>query len=107
MKIRTMWLHAIISEAFLRLEIIRVVYLLFPAMRMPAEVVLGAPLTVGSYISVVTPFLTKLGCIAEKVGLSTIILPVVRINTKFGVVIILTIWAPNSLKMINIEIVIR
>lgn len=50
------------------------------------------------------PRLTLLGAIRKQVGLATIILPVVSVNTQFPLVVLLLIGTPGRLKMEHVEV---
>lgn len=108
MKIGTMRLLAFISmKAFFNFEELWVIFLFFPAMRKLALVILGTPVLIRLDKSFCLPVIAQFRSIGVEVRLSSVILPVMSIDTNISFMIIFSIRTPHSLKMINIEIHIR
>jgi len=90
--------------ALFRLKEIRMVLLLFPAVRIFALVLHRAAFTVRSYYSISVPRRAHLGRVAVKRGFTAVILPIVRVDTSLSIVVIFSVRTPNSLEVKQIKI---
>lgn len=105
MVVRAMGFLAIIPmQALLHLKELRVELLLFPPVAELALIVILAPVLIGGNEIFCVPILTDILGIAEYRGLPSIVLPVVSINTDVSLVIILSVRAPDRLKMEDVEV---
>lgn len=97
----------ILMSALSFLEVIWMIFLLFPTMRELAVVVVWAPVCVGSYEVTTRPVFAHIGAIAKDLRLASKVLPIMCINTKLPIVIIFFIRTPNSLKVKDIKVHVR
>jgi len=100
-------LLAVLSEALLGFEEVRMVLLLLPAVGEQTVVLILAALSVLVDEAVGTPLLAEVLGVVEYVGLAAVVLPVVGVYARLAVVVILTIGAPDCFEVEDIEIIIR
>ncbi len=104
-KIRAVGFFTKISmQTLFHLEIVRMEFLLLPPMAEAAFILKLATILIRSYEIFCMPILTHILWIIENWGLSSVILPVVRIDTDISFMIIFSIRTPYRFEMKDIEI---
>jgi hypothetical protein len=91
-------------QALFNLEVIRMEFLLLPSMTVRTLVLQLAPILVACYKMLGMPILTHFFRIVENRGLSSVILPVVSIDTDIPFMVILSIRAPHCLEVEDIKV---
>ena len=103
--VRTVRLLAIGTVlALLDLEKVRMVFLLLPAVRVRTLILVLTALRVATNEVVHLPIGTHFALIGELRRPPTKVLPVVSINTRLSIVIILSIGTPHGLKVEHVEV---
>ena len=90
--------------ALLDLEEVRVVFLLFPPVRVQALILVLAALRVRANEVIHLPIGAHLARVEERGGAPPEVLPVVRVDADFPIVVVLAIRAPDGLEVEHIEI---
>ena len=90
--------------ALLFLKEVGVILLLLPAVRLPALVHLGAPLGVGCDDAVCVPGLTHLARVGVELRLAPVVLPIVRVDAGFAVVVVFLVRAPHGLEVEKVKV---
>lgn len=85
-------------------EEVWMIFLLLPAMRVQALILIRTPFRVRAYKVVNLPVWTHFARVKERRRPATEVLPVVCINTDFTIVIILSVGAPDSLEVEHVKI---
>ena len=100
-----MWLCAGFSVlAFLLLQEVWVIFLLFPTMGKWTLVHIWAALLVRCYEVPCLPVRAHLITVLKDWGFTSVVLPIVGIYTDFSVVIIFPVRAPHSLEMKHVKV---
>ena len=90
--------------ALLDFQEVRMVLLLFPAMRVGTLVLIGTSFCVRANEVVHLPARAHFARVSEHRGTPPVVLPIVRIHAYLSVVVILTIRTPHCLKYEHVEV---
>lgn len=105
MIVGTMRLVALLSMlARIKLIVLRMILLLFPTMTLQASVLVWTAIFVVIDKLTRAPIRTLIFMVVVKLRLPPEVLPVVRKDTLVSLVIVLVVWAPNSLEVKHVEI---
>jgi len=91
-------------SAEIKLVIVRVVLLLLPPMAVEALELIRASIFVAAYELPRSPIYALLLRIKIELRLSSVVLPVVGIDTGVSYVLSFVVWAPYTLKVKHVEI---
>jgi hypothetical protein len=97
-------LTVISMQALFNFEVVRMELLFFPAMTVGTFVLVRTSVFVGSYEALCMPVLTHVFRIVEDAWLSSIILPIMSINTDVSFMIVFSVGTPHCLEVEKIEI---
>lgn len=105
MVVRAVGLAAVLPVlALFRFEELWMVFLLLPAVGVLTLVLVGTAIMIRGDEVARLPVGAHLGLVSEDAGLSSVVLPIVGINTDLSVMVVLPIWAPDSLEMEHVEV---
>jgi len=90
--------------AFVNAEIVRMVFLFFPAMAVAAPILQPAPIIIREQVLFCVPVLALLFRIVELERFSPEILPIMRVHTDFAFVVFVGEGAPDCLKVEHVEV---
>lgn len=94
-------------EALLDFKIIRMKFLLLPPVTIRASIFILTTVFIWCYKSLGMPVLTHIFRIVKNRWFSSIVLPIMCINTNISLMVIFSIWTPNCFKMEQVKIHIR
>jgi hypothetical protein len=90
--------------ALIKFEKVRMILLLLPAMRLLASVLLLTTVSVRANEVISLPIRAYVSTVSKYLRFTAIVLPVVRIDTHFPIVIIISVGAPHCFEMVKVEI---
>jgi len=105
MKIWTMSLIALVSMSTnIHLIIFRMVFLFLPTMTLLTFILVWASIFVAEHILSWFPILTLIFSVEVELRFSSIVLPIMSINTNISLMSCFIIWTPHSFEMKHIEV---